>query len=87
MSIACLQKVGNVEKLFRLIKQTCQAERFWVRTKKAVHTHLFSVLRAAQRLLLMAKYQIISSAYAIQRTLFIQAQKYFITQCGQLTFS
>lgn len=77
----------NVEKLFRLIKQTCQAERFWVRTKKAVHTHLFSVLRAAQRLLLMAKHQIIDSAYAIQRTLFIQAQKDFITQYGQLTFS
>ena len=76
----------NVEKLFRLIKQTCQAERFWVRTKTAINTHLFSVLRAAQRLLLMAKHQIINSAYAIQRTLFIQAQKDFIAKHGHLTF-
>lgn len=59
----------NVEKLFRLIKQSCQAERFWVRTKVAVNTHLFAVLRAAQPLLIMAKRQIINSAYAIQRTI------------------
>lgn len=77
----------NVEQLFRLIKQACQAERFWVRTKTAINTHLFSVLRAAQRLLLMAKHQIINSAYAIQRTIFIQAQKDFVTQYAKLTFS
>ena len=76
----------NVEKLFRLIKQTCQAERFWVRNKRAINTYLFSVLRAAQRLLIMTKHQIINSAYAIQRTLFIQAQKDFIAQYGNLTF-
>lgn len=44
----------NVEKLSPLIKQTCQAERFWIRTKAAINTHLFSALRAAQQLLLMA---------------------------------
>lgn len=57
----------NVEKLFRLIKQVCQVERFWVRTKNAVHTHLFSVLRAAQRLLIMTKHQIINSGNVIQK--------------------
>ena len=76
----------NVEKLFRLIKQTCKAEHFWVRTKTAVNTHLFSVLRAAQRLLIMTKHQIINTAYAIQRTIFIQAQKDFIAQYGSLDF-
>ena len=64
-----------------------KAERFLVRTKKAINTQLFSVLRAAQRLLLMAKHQIINSAYAIQRTLFIQALKEFVTWYAQLTFS
>jgi len=76
----------NVEKLFRLIKQTCGAEKFWVRTKTAVNTHLFSVLRAAQYLLLMTKHQMINSAYAVQRNLFIQVQKEFVAQHGSLTF-
>ena len=70
----------EVEKLFRLIKQNCQAEKFWVRNPVAVENHLFCVLRAAQRLRAMAYDQIINSAYAVQRTIFLEAQRRFIAQ-------
>ena len=67
------------------------AERFRVRTKTVVNTYLFSILRAVQHLLIMTRHQIINTAYrvhidAIQRTIFIQAQKDFIAQYGSLDF-
>jgi hypothetical protein len=68
----------NIEKCFRTIKQQCHAQEFFVRTTKAIHNHLFCVLRAFQRLTCMTQDKIIENVYALQRKLFLQVQREFI---------
>lgn len=71
-------KHWHVEECFRSIKQECHAQHFFVRQTRAIQNHLFCVLRAFQRLTWMSQDSIIESVYALQRKLFLQAQREFI---------
>lgn len=70
----------NIEQMFRAIKQLVHAGHFFVRRTKAVTTHLFCVLRAFQKLILLARDEIIQSLYSLRDQLFLNAQKQFIAQ-------
>lgn len=74
------QQHWQIEQMFRTTKQMLHAARFFVRRTQAIKTHLFSVLSAFQKLVLMAKDQIISSLYQLKDQLFLQAQRNFIQQ-------
>lgn len=71
-------KHWQVEECFRTIKQECHAQHFFVRQTKAIQNHLYCVLRAFQRLTWMSQDRIIENVYALQRKLFLQAQREFI---------
>ncbi|HEU0143381.1 MAG TPA: hypothetical protein VFQ47_01230 [Nitrososphaera sp.] len=73
-------KHWNLEKMFRAIKQLVHAGHFFVRRTEAITTHLFCVLRAFQKLTLLAKDEIIQSLYSLRDQLFLKAQKQFIAQ-------
>lgn len=64
----------QVEVLFRVIKQVCRAEKFYVRTTSAIRTHLFAVLRAFQKLVAMRRDGIIESLYRLRETIYRSAQ-------------
>jgi hypothetical protein len=70
----------QIEEMFRAIKQLVHAGHFFVRRTEAIKTHLFSVLRAFQKLMLIAKDDIIQSLYKLQNQLFLKAQREFILQ-------
>lgn len=70
----------QIEEMFRAVKQLVHAGHFFVRRTTAIKTHLFSVLRAFQKLMLMAKDDIIQSLYKLQSQLFLKAQRDFIQQ-------
>ncbi|MBD0377514.1 MAG: transposase [Flavisolibacter sp.] len=53
----------QIEEMFRTIKQLVHAGHFFVRRTEAIKTHLFAVLRAFQKLMLMAKDEIIPNRY------------------------
>ena len=72
-------KHWQVEECFRTIKQGCHAQHFFVRQTQAIQNHLFCVLRAFQRLTWMSHDKIIVNVYALQRKLFLQAQREFIS--------
>lgn len=71
-------KHWHVEECFRSIKQECHAQHFFLRQTRAIQNHLFCVLRAFQRLTWMSQDSIIENVYALQRKLFLQAQREFI---------
>jgi hypothetical protein len=66
--------------MFRAVKQLVHAAHFFVRRTEAIKTHLFAVLRAFQKLMLLAKDDIIQSLYQLQNQLFLQTQRNFIQQ-------
>ncbi len=70
----------QVEEMFRAIKQVMHAGHFFVRRTEAIQTHLFAVLRAFQKLMLMKGDDIIQSLYKLQSQLFLKAQREFICQ-------
>lgn len=70
----------QIEAMFRAVKEVVHAQHFFVRRTHAINTHLFCVLRAFQKLLLMAKDEIIQSLYKLRDQLFRNAQKKFIHQ-------
>ncbi|MDQ3846514.1 MAG: transposase [Bacteroidota bacterium] len=70
----------QIEEMFRAIKQLVHAGHFFVRRTEAIKSHLFAVLRAFQKLMLMAKDDIIQSLYTLQSQLFLKVQKEFIQQ-------
>ena len=70
----------QIEEMFRAIKQLAHAGHFFVRRTEAIKTHLFAVLSAFQRLMLMAKDEIIQSLYKLQSQLFLKVQREFIQQ-------
>jgi len=69
----------QVEAFFRCIKQCCQAEKFFVRNTTAIHTHLFCVMRAFQKLAALTLNNLIDSMYGLHKMIFLQAQRQFIT--------
>ena len=68
----------HIEQMFRTIKQVCSLESFFVRTVRAVNTHVFCVLRAFQRLACWTKDGLIPSPYAIRKIIYLHAQRSFI---------
>lgn len=68
----------NVEKLFRAMKQACNLERFFVRKAQAVNNHVFCALRAFQRIYAWQKDGLVPSIYAVQKVIFLKAQRDFI---------
>jgi hypothetical protein len=68
----------QVEQLFRIVKQVCHLESFFVRKAQAVINHVYGALRAFQRLAAWSKNQIISSIYALRKTIFLNTQRNFI---------
>lgn len=70
----------HIEEMFRAVKQLVHAQHFFVRRTEAIKTHLFCMLRAFQKLTLMAKDEIIQSIYKLQHQLFLKAQRNFIQQ-------
>lgn len=68
----------HIEQLFRVVKQVCHLETFFVRKAQAVNNHVYSALRAFQRLAAWNKDQIIDSIYALRKTIFMEAQRTFI---------
>jgi hypothetical protein len=70
----------QIEEMFRAVKQLVHAGHFFVRRTAAIKTHLFSVLRAFQKLMLMAKDEIIQSLYKLKSQLFLKVQREFIQQ-------
>lgn len=78
----CFEQVHRahwqVEDLFRSIKQVCQAERFYVRLSSAITTHLYSVLRAFQKLAAMSRDGLIGSVYGLRDELYRETQRNWI---------
>lgn len=68
----------QVEELFRGIKQVCQAERFYVRSNSAITTHLYSVLRAFQKLVAMCRDGLIKSIYSLRDALYRNTQRNWV---------
>ncbi|MBK7474893.1 MAG: transposase [Haliscomenobacter sp.] len=68
----------HIEQMFRTIKQVCSLESFFVRTARAVNTHIFCVLRAFQRLACWTRDGLIPTPYAIRKTIYLHAQRSFI---------
>ena len=68
----------QVEDLFRSIKQVCQAERFYVRQTSAITTHLYSVLRAFQKLAAMSRDRLIESIYSLRDELYRDTHRNWI---------
>ncbi|MDB5261771.1 MAG: transposase family protein [Adhaeribacter sp.] len=68
----------HVKECFRTIKQECHAQDFYVRSFQAIQNHIFCVLRAFQRLTWMTQDKILENVYALQRKLFLRAQREFI---------
>lgn len=56
-----------IETFHRAIKQCCNAERFLVRSKKAVQNHLFCALYAFVKLEVLVRQQIYHNWYALQQ--------------------
>jgi hypothetical protein len=70
----------QIEVLFRATKQLVHAAHFFVRRTEAIKTHLFCMLRAFQKLVLMAKDELICSLYKLRDQLFLKVQRDFIQQ-------
>lgn len=75
---ALKQQHWHIEQLFRAVKQIAHLGHFFVRRTQAIKTHFFCVLRAFQRLVLMAKDEIIQSLYKLHDQLFLKVQQEFI---------
>jgi hypothetical protein len=72
------QQHWHIEQLFRAVKQLVHIGHFFVRRTEAIKTHFYCVLRAFQRLVLLAKDEIIQSLYKLHDQLFLKAQQEFI---------
>jgi hypothetical protein len=72
------QQHWHIEECFRTIKQQCHAQNFFLRNTQGIQNHIFCVLRAFQRLTWMENDKIIYNVYALQRKLFMEAQKQFV---------
>jgi hypothetical protein len=81
---ACFERVHlahwEVENLFRGIKQVCQAERFFVRLSSAITTHVYSVLRAFQKLVAMRRDGLVESIYSLRDDLYRHTQRGWLEQ-------
>lgn len=68
----------GIEQFHRAVKQVCNIERFQVRDTQAIHTHIFSALRAFVQLEFKRVKGEIRNWYELQRTLFNPLIRAFI---------
>ena len=68
----------GIEQFHRAVKQVCNIERFQVRDTQAIHTHIFSALRAFVQLEFKRAEGAIRNWYELQRTLFNPLIREFI---------
>jgi hypothetical protein len=68
-----------IERFHRAIKQVCNVERFQVRRKNQIKNHIFCALKAFVRLEFMQFDKIIPHWYDVQKKLFIDVIRNFIT--------
>jgi len=73
-------KHWNIEQYHRAIKQVCNIERFQVRSKVAIHNHLFAALCGYVHLYRLKAADIISNIYRLQPNLFKTVLASFITK-------
>lgn len=60
----------GIEQFHRAVKQVCNIERFYVRDPHAIHTHIFSALRAFVQLEFKRATGVILNWYQVRRNLF-----------------
>ena len=82
----------GIECFHRAIKQNCNIERFQVRTKECINTHIYCSLRAFIFLELLTMKKIIDNWYQLKRTLFLNVirnfikSEFYIKESNMLTF-
>ncbi len=75
----------GIEVYHRALKQLCNLNKFFVRKTPAIITHIFCALRAFCQLELMRVSETIENWYEVQRNLYIEVAKQFITENLPLT--
>lgn len=68
-----------IERFHRAIKQVCNVERFQVRRENQIKNHIFCALKAFVRLEFMRFDKIIPHWYDVQKNLFVEVMRNFIT--------
>jgi len=69
----------SIERFHRAIKQVCNIERFQVRRENPIKNHIFCALKAFLRLEFMRFDKIIPHWYDVQKNLFVEVIRGFIT--------
>lgn len=69
----------GIEVYHRALKQLCNLNKFFVRKTQAIFTHIFCSLRAFCQLELMRVSETIENWYEVQRNLYIEVARRFIT--------
>ncbi len=70
----------GIEVYHRALKQLCNLNNFFVRKTSAICTHIFCSLRAFCQLELMRIYEIVENWYEVQKNLYIEVARKFITE-------
>ena len=76
---ALLARHWGIEVYHRALKQLCNLNKFFVRKTQAIFTHIFCSLRAFCQLELMRVSETIENWYEVQRNLYIEVARRFIT--------
>ena len=74
-------KHWQIEQYHRAIKQVCHIENFQVRGKQATKNHLFAAIVGFVQLQRLTTIQAIKDCYQIQRELFTNVVRSFISEC------
>lgn len=77
---ALFAKHWGIEVYHRALKQICNLNKFFVRKISAICTHIFCSLRAFCQLELMRVSEIVENWYEVQRNLYIEVARKFITE-------
>ncbi len=70
----------GIEVYHRALKQLCNINKFFVRKISGISTHIFCSLRAFCQLELMRVSEIVENWYEVQRNLYIEVARKFITE-------
>ena len=70
----------GIESYHRVLKQVCNISKFFVRNTQAILTHIFSSLRAFCQLEIMRLNETIQNLYEVQKNLYIEVARKFITE-------
>ena len=70
----------GIEFYHRVLKQVCNISKFFVRNTPAILTHIFCALRAFCQLEIMGINERIQNVYEVQKNLYIEVARKFITE-------